>query len=161
VRYDPRDLASVLVFVAGVRFGRAMPQPIGRPAEPPSTSPRPAGPPTDYLALLRADYDRRLVDEVRPTAYADLGGLDPGFDESRFLTVLADLTQARVRDAEAQETHAFWASFGPLPETLVRVALEHAVRLRGTGRHVRVYLAILRTFVLTRMKSPQPKEGTQ
>jgi hypothetical protein len=160
VRYDPRDLASVLVFVEGVRFGRALPQPIGRPAEPPAAPPRPAGPPTDYLALLRADYDRRLIDEVRPTAYADLGALDPGFDESRFLTVLADLTQARVRDAEAHETHAFWASFGPLPETLVRVALEHAVRLRGTGRHVRVYLAVLRTFVLTRMKSPQPKEDS-
>lgn len=35
------------------------------------------------------------------------------------------------------------SAFGPLPETLVRIALDHAVRLRGTGRHVRVYLAIL------------------
>jgi transposase InsO family protein len=160
VRYDPRDLSSILLFVDGERFGRALPQPVGKIAEPAPPPAPPAGPRTDYLALLRADYDRRLVEEARPTAYADLGALDPGFDESRFVTVLADLTQARVRDAEAHETHAFWASFGPLPETLVRVALEHAVRLRGTGRHVRVYLAILRTFVLTRMKSPHPKEDT-
>ena len=108
--------------------------------------------------MLRADYDRRLVEHARPTAYADLGALDPGFDESRFLTVVADLTEARLRGAGADEAHAFWASFGPLPEKLVRLALDHAVRLRGTGRHVHVYLAILRTFVLTRMQSPKPNE---
>jgi hypothetical protein len=108
--------------------------------------------------MLRADYDRRLVESVRPVAYADLGALDPGFDESRFLTVVADLTEARVRGAEADEVHAFWKSFGPLPERLARTALDHAVRLRGTGRHVRVYLAILRTFILTRMQSPKPDE---
>ena len=38
------------------------------------------------------------------------------------------------------------------------IALDHAVRLRGTGRHVGVYLAVLRTFVLERLKSPNPKE---
>jgi len=121
LRYDPRDLSSVLVFVDGVRRQRALPQPIGRSGDTASPPPPPAptGPKTDYLAMLRADYDRRLVESVRPVAYADLGALDPGFDESRFLTV---------------------------------------VRLRGTGRHVRVYLAILRTFVLTRMQSPKPDE---
>jgi transposase InsO family protein len=158
VRYDPRDLSSVVIFVEGKRVGRAMPQPIGRVA---TDSPPPApvpGPKTDYLALLRADYDKRLVEEARPVAYADLGALDPGFDESRFLTVVADLTCARLRGSEADEVHAFWTTLGPLPETLVRLALDHAVRLRGTGRHVRVYLAILRTFVLARMQSPKPVE---
>jgi transposase InsO family protein len=159
LRYDPRDLSSVLVFVDGVRTQRALPQPIGRSGDTaPPPSPAPTGPKTDYLAMLRADYDRRLVESVRPVAYADLGALDPGFDESRFLTVVADLTDARVRGAEADEVHAFWKSFGPLPERLARTALDHAVRLRGTGRHVRVYLAILRTFILTRMQSPTPDE---
>ena len=160
VRYDPRDLTSVLILVDDKRTQRAFPQPIGRvdepglvPAPAPSTAPK-----TDYLAMLRADYDQRLVEHARPTAYFDLGALEPGFDESRFLTVVADLTCARVRGPEAGEVHAFWASFGPLPEKLVRLALDHAVRLRGTGRHVRVYLAILRTFVLTRMQSPKPDE---
>lgn len=157
VRYDPRDLSHVLVFVDGVRVGRAMPQPIGRADE---EAPRavPAGPKTDYLAMLRSDYDARLAEQARPLAYSDLSTLDPGFDESRFLEVLAALTGARVRDGEAVEAHAFWESFGPLPETLVRTALEHAVRLRGTGRHVRVYLAVLRTLVLARMKSLTPGE---
>lgn len=162
VRYDPRDLSSVLIVVDDRRVQRAFPQPIGRVADGDVSASAPAktptAPKTDYLAMLRADYDRRLVEHARPAAYADLGALDPGFDESRFLTVVADLTCARVRGAEAGEVHAFWASFGPLPEKLVRLALDHAVRLRGTGRHVRVYLAILRTFVLTRMQSPKPDE---
>lgn len=161
VRYDPRDLSSVLIIVDDKRAQRAFPQPIGRVADA-ASAPAPAKAPatskTDYLAMLRADFDRRLVEHARPAAYADLGALDPGFDESRFLTVVADLTCARVRGTEAGEVHAFWASFGPLPEKLVRLALDHAVRLRGTGRHVRVYLAILRTFVLARMQSPKPDE---
>ncbi len=161
LRYDPRDLSSVLVFVEGVRTQRALPQPIGRSGDDatPATPPPPKGPKTDYLGMVRADYDRRLVEAVRPVAYADLGALDPGFDESRFLTVVADLTEARVRGTEAEEVHAFWSTFGPLPERLVRTALDHAVRLRGTGRHVRVYLAILRSFVLARMQSPSAKES--
>lgn len=163
VRFDPRDLSSVLIVVDDKRAQRAFPQPIGRvdDASQVTTSVKsPARPKTDYLGMLRADFDRRLVENARPAAYADLGSLDPGFDESRFLTVVADVTCARVRGAEAGEVHAFWESFGPLPERLVRLALDHAVRLRGTGRHVRVYLTILRTFVLARMQSPKPDEET-
>ena len=161
VRYDPRDLSSVRVLVDGVFRQRALPQPIGKTDEDatPPPPPPPPGPKTDYLGLVRADYDRRLVESVRPVAYADLGALDPGFDESRFFTVVADLTGAHVRGTEADEVRAFWTTFGPLPERLVRTALDHAVRLRGTGRHVRVYLAILRSFVLARMQSPTPKES--
>ena len=161
VRYDPRDLSSVLIYLGDERVQRALPQPIGRTTERGDEPlPKPSAPKTDYLGLLRADFDRRLVEQARPTAYADLGALDPGFDQSQFLTLVADLTGARLRGAEAEEAHAFWTSFGPLPERLVRLALDHAVRLRGTGRHVRVYLAIVRTFVLTRMQSPQPTEGS-
>lgn len=157
VRYDPLDLSSVLIFVEGQRFGQALPQPIGPLGDPPAPAP-PQGPQTDYLGLLRADYDQRLLAQARPVAYSDLGERDPGFDQSRFFTVFADLTQARLRDAEASEVQAFWRTLGPLPEKLVRLALDHAVRLRGPGRHVRVYLAILRTFVLNHMQTPTPTE---
>ena len=158
VRYDPSDLSEVLIIVDGKRFGRAKPQPIGRQPETetaPATAPEGAAlPRSDYLALIRADYDRRLLDHIRPVAYADLGTVDPGFDESRFLTLVADLSGTAVRGSLAEEVHAFWNTFGPIPENLVRIALEQAVRLRGTGRHVGVYLSILRTFVLERLKSP-------
>jgi hypothetical protein len=142
-----------------VRTQRALPQPIGRTDDAPTPPPPPRGPKTDYLAMLRADYDRRLVESARPVAYADLGALDPGFDESRFFAVVADVTCARIRGAEADEVRAFWTTFGPLPERLARTALDHAVRLRGTGRHVRVYLAILRTFILARMQSLTPQDS--
>lgn len=160
VRFDPRDLSSVVIFVDNKRVGRALPQPVGRaPAAADGAAPAaPTGPKTDYLALLRADYDERLAAEARPVAYADLGAVDPGFDQARFLAVVGDVAGARVRGVEAEEARAFWTAFGPLPERLVRLALEHAVRMRGTGRHVRVYLAILRTFVLARLQSP--KEGS-
>jgi transposase InsO family protein len=160
VRYDPRELSSVLVFVDGVRTQRALPQPFGPTGDATTAPPPPpSGPKTDYLGMVRADFDRRLVEAARPVAYADLGAIDPGFDESRFFTVVADLTGARLRDAEAVEVRAFWTTFGPLPERLARTALDHAVLLRGTGRHVRVYLAIVRTFVLARMQSPNPEES--
>jgi hypothetical protein len=155
VRYDPLDLSSVLIFVQDQRFGRALPQPIGPVDDPPAPAAA-DGPKTDYLALVRADYDRRLLQKARPLAYADLGSQDPGFDLSRFCTVLADLTCARLRDAEAKEVSDFWTTFGPLPENLVRLSLDHAVRLRGTGRHVRVYLALLRTLILQRLQTPTP-----
>ena len=158
VRYDPSDLSEVLIIVDGKRFGRAKPQPIGRQPEPETAlATAPEGAPTprsDYLALIRADYDRRLLDHIRPVAYADLGTVDPGFDESRFLTLVADLSGTALRGSLAEEVHAFWNTFGPIPENLVRIALEQAVRLRGTGRHVGVYLTVLRTFVLERLKSP-------
>ena len=159
VRYDPLDFSSVLLFVDEERFGRAFPQPTGPLHDPALPPPPPPGPKTDYLALVRAAYDQQLLAEAKPLAYADLGAADSGFQLSHFCTLLADLTQARVRDSQAQEVTTFWDTFGPLPEKLVRVALEQAVRLRGNGRHVRVYLSILRTFVLNHMQTPTPKEA--
>ncbi len=158
VRYDPNDLAEVVIIVDGQRFGRAGLQPIGAHPEPtPSQAVKPSTS-SDYLARLRADYDRRLLEHIRPVAYADLGAVEPGFDASSFLTVVADVAGLQLRGAQAEEAQTFWVTFGPLPEKLVRIALDHAVRLRGTGRHVGVYLAVLRTFVLERLKSPNPKE---
>jgi putative transposase len=156
VRYDPADLSSVVVFAEGRRFGRALPQPLNTAVPSPAATAPPPGPKTDYLAMVRADHDRRLLAHVLPVAYSDLGVVPPDFDEAAFLKLLADLSGARVRDAEAADAHAFWATLGPIPEELVRIALEQAVRLRGAGRHVRVYLDVLRTLVLARRKALPP-----
>ncbi len=126
LRYDPRDLSSVRVFVDGVFRQRALPQPIGKTGDDATPPPSPPpGPKTDYLGMVRADYDRRLVESVRPVAYADLGALDPGFDESRFFTVVADLTCAHVRGAEADEVRALCA---PPLQLYVRAPLQLYVR---------------------------------
>ena len=52
-----------------------------------------------------------------------------------------------------REIHAFWETFGPLPEALVRIAVEHAVRLNTRGRHPRVYLHAIQTLLIAHWRS--------
>ena len=73
VRYDPLDLSSVLIFVEGQRFGQALPQPIGPLVDPPAPA-TPQGPKTDYLGLLRADYDQRLLAHLDAAAAGGASG---------------------------------------------------------------------------------------
>ena len=158
VRYDLGDMSSVLVFHEGERVGRACPQPLNAPPEPhPQTEI--VRPSVDYLALLREDYDRKLIEHARPLAYATLQA-DPGFDQSRFLDVVASLAGLERRAANERELAAFWQTYGPLPEDLVRIGVEHAVRLHGRGRHPRVYLHAVRTLVLAHLKNPDKKESS-
>lgn len=151
VRYDPQDLSSVVVLLEGKRLQRAFPQ---LPNTTPEPAPAPVGrpePSVDYLALLRQDYDHQLLEHARPLAYARLQ-TDPGFDEEAFVAVVTGLAALDDRPATVKELRAFWATFGPLPECLVRIAVEHAVRLHTRGRHPRVYLAAVRTLVLAHLK---------
>lgn len=162
LRYDPGDLSSVLVYVEGKRVGRALPQEATDGSErkdeqPKTTKAKPAH--TDYLAMLRADYDERLLKNVKPVAYREIE-VDPHFDQARFFTLLSDLADVVLRGAAADEATRFFTTFGPLPERIVRVAVEHAVRMHGRSRHVRVYLAAIRTLLIAEMKSP-PKKGTE
>jgi hypothetical protein len=108
--------------------------------------------------MLRADYDERLLNSVRPVAYRDIQE-DPHFDQARFFTLLHDLADVVLRGATADEAARFFTTFGPLPERFARVGVEHAVRLHGRGRHVRIYLAAIRTLVIAELKSPPKKKG--
>jgi hypothetical protein len=150
VRFDPSDLSSVLIFDGGQRLQRAFPQPLNAKPEPPPVHELP--PPTvDYLALVRQDYDRQLLERARPLAYAELS-TDPGFTVEHYLDVVRQLAGLTPQPATDREIRDFWDTFGPLPESLVRIACEHAVRLHGRGRHARVYLHALRTLVLAHWK---------
>lgn len=161
VRYDPRDLGSVLVFVDGERVQRAFPQmPGAKPHPHPEPTPEPAGPPTDYLAQLRDDFDQQLIEHARPLRYAEIEH-DPAFDGERFVETVGSLAGLPLRRAERAEITALWERFGPLPESLVRIAVEHAVRLHGRGRHVRVYLHAVRTLVLAHWRSGGEKPDTE
>lgn len=161
LRYDPGDLSSVLVYVEGKRVGRALPQEgtdgSERIDEQPKPRPKPAH--TDYLAMLRADYDERLLKSVAPVAYREIED-DPHFDQARFFTLLSDLADVVLRGAAADEATRFFTTFGPVPERIARVAVDHAVRMHGRGRHVRVYLSAVRTLLIAEMKSPPKKKGT-
>ena len=150
VRFDPSDLGSVLIFDGGQRLQRAFPQPLNARPEPPPVQELP--PPTvDYLALVRQDYDRKLLERARPLAYAELS-TDPGFTVEHYLDVVRQLAGLTPQPATDREIRDFWDTFGPLPESLVRSACEHAVRLHGRGRHARVYLHALKTLVLAHWK---------
>gem|GEM_PF-996711 len=155
LRYDPSDLASVLVFSEDGqrRIQRALPQQPNATPEP-HPQPEQVKQSVDYLALLREDFDRKLLEHAKPLAYARLE-LDDAFDLQHFQAVLCDLAGLRPRQADQRELAAFWDTFGPLPEPLVRVATEHAIRLHGRGRHLRIYLNAVRTLVLAHWQKPQ------
>ncbi len=159
VRYDPRDLSSVFVYLDGERIQQAFPQPVNARPEPHRDPPAPPAQSVDYLALVREDFDRRLVEHARPLAYADLD-VDPAFDLARFAAVLTDLAGWAATPSERSELAAFWETFGPLPESLVRIAIDHAVRLHGRGRHLRIYLHAVRTLVLAHWKTPDREKKT-
>ena len=99
----------------------------------------------------------KLLEHARPLRYAELR-VDERFDEERFHQVVADLAGLKLRPAARRELSDFWRTFGPLPEDLVRIGCEHAVRMQGRGRHVRVYTHAIRTLVLAHWRNPIPEE---
>jgi len=150
VRFDPADLSSVLLFSDGQRLQRAFPQPLNAKPEPPTTQ-EPPPPSVDYLARVREDYDEKLLAHARPLAYAELS-LEDGFTAERFCEIVRQLAGLPAHDATDQELRHFWDTYGPLPEDLVRIACEHAVRLHGRARHARIYLHALKTLVTAHWK---------
>jgi len=151
VRYDPNDFSSVLVFHHSKRVQRAFPQPVGGVPEPhPEPTDKPAQS-VDYLALLREDFDKQLLEHARPAAYTDLS-IEPDFDCQRFIQVVCELAGLKAKTVR-KELCSFWDTFGPLPEPLVRIGTEHAVRLHTRGRHVRIYLHAIRTLVLAELQT--------
>lgn len=152
VRFDPRDLASVEVYLDGERVQTAFPQLLNAPPDP-HVEPERLERSVDYLSLIRRDYDQRLLEHARPLAYADLA-VEEAFDLDSFVQVVADLAGLKLRPSAREELAELWHSFGPLPEDLVRIGTEHAVRLHGRGRHVRVYMHAIRTLVLAHWRSP-------
>ena len=152
VRYDPNDFGSVIIFKNHKRVQRAFPQPVGAVPEPHPAATEKAAQSVDYLALLREDFDRKLLEHARPLAYTDLE-VEDNFDLERFVTVVCDLAGLKAQPAVRRELSSFWDTYGPLPEELVRIATEHAVRLHTRGRHVRVYLHAIRTLVLAHIQT--------
>lgn len=154
VRYDPNDLSSVLVFHEGKRVQKALPQVANATPDPHPKEPQEkVAQSVDYLALLRADFDRKLIEHAKPLAYADLR-VDPGFDLEAYLDTVSKLAGLKLGASARQELTDFWKMYGPLPEELVRIGAEHAVRLGGRGRHAQIYLHAIRTLVLAHWRGP-------
>jgi len=94
-----------------------------------------------------------LLQQARPLAYCQLE-VQPEFDLDRFVQVICQLAGLSLRPSGHKELAAFWDTFGPLPEEIVRIGAEHAVRLHGRARHLRVYLHAIRTLVLAHWQNP-------
>jgi len=157
VRFNPNDLSSVIIFSEGRRIQKALPQQYNDPPEPHPEPAEKAAQSVDYLALIRRDYDQALLEHARPLAYARLS-CKPDFDGQRFVVVVKDLAGLRLRPADRKDLERFWEQYRPIPEEIVRIAVEHAVRLHGRGRHRQVYLHAIRTLVLAHWRNPDENE---
>jgi hypothetical protein len=145
VHYDPHDLADVLIYRDGQR---ARPQ---RPNEPPPLRPeRPTVTPPafNYLGALRAEYDRRVVAEARRPAFADWTPA-PSFTRPAFFALVAEYLGKPLAPYERAELSVAYDTVGPFAEATTRLALEHALRVRGRGLHVSVDTHYLKVFHLS------------
>lgn len=155
VLFDPFDPKYVLVAVDGRVVQRAFPQKPGAgPPEPPI--PKPDGPPTDYLALLRAGYEQRTHAELaslrlRPAApFAELTLVD-------LVGLLERCRGATLTAAERSEAAAFWRRMRPFDPETARSALDRAHRRLGSAMHLRVYLDALNDH-LVRLRTKEAKK---
>ncbi|MFH1185800.1 MAG: DDE-type integrase/transposase/recombinase [Chloroflexota bacterium] len=151
VYYDPHCLEDILVYLNRTRVQRAF---VAKPNERPQPVPeRPtAAPPRfDYLAALRADYDRRIVQQARHLSLADWTP-EPAFSLAAFLILCAQMLGKDLSPYEAEDLTLAFQTVGPFSERTCRLALEHGLKLRGRGLHVSVYSHYLRTFHLAAMR---------
>lgn len=139
VLFDPLDMEYVLISFDGRIIERAYPQKAGV-APPVPDEPAPQKEATDYLALLRADYERRLRTELSnlrfqpAAAELDLPGL---------IALLERCRAAPLGDAERAEASSVWRRLRPIQPEAAQEALQSAMRRLGTGLHLRLYLEAL------------------
>ncbi len=160
VHYDPHDLSDVLIVRDGQRVQRALPQrpnerPLPRPERPTVTPPA-----FDYLGALRAEYDRRIVAEARRLSFADWTPAVT-FALPAFLALVAEYLGKALAPYERDALTLAYQTVGPFAEATTRLALEHALRVRGRGLHVSIYTHYLKVFhlsaqqALTRQEPPR------
>jgi transposase InsO family protein len=157
VYYDPQRRDDVLVFFGGKRVQRALP---ARPNERPQPLPeRPTAAPLsfDYLGALRASYDQRLAQAARHLSLSDFTP-SGDFDLKGFLDLCAQMLGKDLSPYESDELTVCFNTVGPFSETTARVALEHALKLRGRGMHVAVYTHYLKTFHLEALRELSRKD---
>jgi transposase InsO family protein len=145
--YDPFAPDHVLVEFDGRIVQRAY---LQKPGEAPPKAPdqkAPEGSKTDYLALLRADYEASTRAEL---AALRLRIPEPSLELS--LVDLVDLVQACrgavLTDRERSEVSALFRKMRPIDPKAATTTLDGARRRLGLGLHLRVYLDALQTSLL-------------
>jgi transposase InsO family protein len=158
VHYDPHDLSDVLIYRDGQRVQRALPPPPNEPPQPRPARPTVTPPTFDYLGALRAEYDRRVVAEARRLTFADWTPAS-SFTRPAFLTLVAEYLGKALAPYERDDLTVAYDTVGPFAEATVRLALEHALRVRGRGLHVAVYTHYLKVFHLSAAQAPHRKDA--
>ncbi len=153
VHYDPFDLGDMLVFLNGKRVQRAFPQKVNAP-QPLPERPVATPPSFDYLSALRAEYDRRIALTAKHLSLADWKP-SADFTLKPFLDLCAQMLGKDLSPHEKEELTRSFNGVGPFAEKTVRLALEHALKLRGRGLHVSVYSHYLKLFHLSALKANQ------
>lgn len=146
VLYDPFDLGYVIIVFDGRVVQRAFPQKPG--VAPPVPSPPPDdGPSVDYLALLRADYERRTQAELAalqlvPAKPAEVLSLVD------LVSLLERCRKAALSPTEHSAAAAFWRRMRPIDPAAAQASIDRALRSLGTGLHLQVYLDALNRSLL-------------
>jgi putative transposase len=150
VLYDPFTPESVLIVFDGRVVQRATPQKPGE-SPPQTTPPTPQGPSTDYLALLRADHERRTQRELAALRLRTT----PVAAELPLADLVARLEHCRGAELSAAErarAAACWRQWRPIDPEAARQALSAAHRRLGTALHLDLYLDAL-TAHLVRLRT--------
>ena len=156
VLYDPFAPEYVLIVFDGRVVQRAFPQRPG--AVPPQTPPPPEpGPRTDYLALLRADYERRTQSELAALRLRTAPAV-PELPLADLVTLLESCRGTELTAAERAQAAARWRTMRPIDSEAAGAALRAAQRRLGTTLHLDVYLDALTTHLVRRRTT---KGGTQ
>jgi len=150
VLYDPFAPESVLVVFDGRVVQRAFPQQPGD-IPPPATPPAPQGPATDYLALLRADYERRTQSELAALRLRTTPAV-PELPLVDLVSLLASCRGTELTPAERSRAAALWRKLRPIDPEAARHALRAAQRRLGTTLHLDLYLDAL-TAHLVRLRT--------
>lgn len=154
VLYDPFAPEYVLVVFDGRIVQRAFPQQPGE-APPLTTPPAPQGPATDYLALLRADYERRTQSELAALRLRTAPAV-PELPLADLVTLLASCRGTALTAAERSRAAALWRKLRPIDPEAARHALRAAQRRLGTTLHLDVYLDTLTAHLVRRRTTGAP-----
>jgi len=159
--YDPFDPAYVLVVFDGRVVERAYPQKPGELPPEEVALPKPHGAkPTDHLALLRADFERRTQAELAALRLRPLTAAPPAeLSLVDLIVVLEGCRAAALSPEERTLVSAFWRRLRPLPPDQTRQALQHARRRLGERLHLRVYLDSLEQTLVRLRTQTKPAKG--
>jgi putative transposase len=146
VLYDPFAPEYVLIVFDGRVVQRAGPQQPGE-APPQTTPPAPQGPATDYLALLRADYERRTQRELAALRLRTAPAV-PELSLVDLVTLLEHCRGTTLSPAERSRAAALWRQLRPLDPEAARHALSAAHRRLGPTLHLDLYLDALTTHLV-------------